>query len=107
MITLTEQAVKEIKRTIEELNDNEAFLRVSVKGGGCSGFMTSLAIDSLTSDKDKVYEISGVKIVVDNRSAMYLTGASIDFHSDINNRGFVVNNPGSKSTCGCGKSFSM
>lgn len=107
-IQLTEIAAQEIKRVIEqEKLPDSTVLRVSVAGGGCSGFEYKLGFDKReTVDKtDTVREIHGVQVVVDKKSSLYLDDTEIDYHSGIENRGFVFNNPNTTKTCGCGSSF--
>jgi iron-sulfur cluster assembly protein len=112
-ITLTEKAAAEVKKIVaEQLSGPDAppevFLRVSVKGGGCSGFQHKLDLDKETNPKlDEKFEQHGVAIVIDRRSLMYLSGVVVDFHDDLNKRGFSISNPNAKTTCGCGSSFSM
>ena len=111
-ITLTEKAAGEVKRIIAEQQNGSApeklYLRVRVVGGGCSGFQNKLDLDPVMNPKlDEVFEMHGVPVVVDKRSLMYLADATVDFHDDLNRRGFSINNPNAKSTCGCGSSFSM
>jgi iron-sulfur cluster assembly protein len=112
-ITVTEKAASEVKRIIDEQRkDGELperiYLRMRVVGGGCSGFQHKLDLDPVVNDKlDEVYEFHGVPVVVDKRSLMYLSDVTVDFHDDLNRRGFSINNPSAKSTCGCGSSFSM
>lgn len=109
VITLTEAAIKEIKHIIEDQElSQETCLRIRVVGGGCSGFQTKLDLDEKCDEKtDEIDIVDGVKVAIDKRSAMYLQGASVDFHDAIDKRGFVVNNPMAVSKCGCGSSFSM
>jgi iron-sulfur cluster assembly protein len=110
VITLTEKAISEIKRIVQDdnLEQDKVALRVRVVGGGCSGFQTKLDLDEeFDEKKDFIFFEGGVRVAVDKRSAMYIEGATVDFHEDINKRGFVVNNPNAKTTCGCGSSFSM
>jgi len=110
IITLTEAAVKELKTVIADQHADEplVYMRAAVKGGGCSGFQHILTLDEHADEKlDIIEEQDGIKIAVDKRSAMYLEGTTIDFHNDLNKRGFAFNNPGAKTTCGCGSSFSM
>lgn len=80
-------------------------LRVGVKGGGCSGFSYVLGFD-LPQDNDDMFEIEGLKVVMNKAHAIYLLGMEIDFVSGLDNRGFTFNNPNATSTCGCGTSFS-
>jgi iron-sulfur cluster assembly protein len=112
-ITVTEKAASEVKKIISEQKESGSFpekvyLRLRVVGGGCSGFQHKLDLDPQVSEKlDEVFEFHGVPVVVDKRSLMYLSEAIVDFHDDLNRRGFSINNPSAKSTCGCGSSFSM
>ena len=83
-------------------------LRMRVVGGGCSGFQHKLDLDPVINEKlDEVFEFHGIPVVVDKRSLMYLAEVTVDFHDDLNRRGFSISNPSAKSTCGCGSSFSM
>jgi len=112
-ITVTEKAANEVKRIVAEQQQNgevpeKIYLRMRVVGGGCSGFQHKLDLDPVVNEKlDDVFEFHGVPVVVDRRSLMYLDGVEVDFHDDLNRRGFSISNPNAKSTCGCGSSFSM
>jgi iron-sulfur cluster insertion protein len=112
-LVVTEKAASEVRRIIEEQRasgemQDKIYLRVRVVGGGCSGFQNKLDLDPVVNEKlDEVFEFHGVPIVVDKRSLMYLGGATVDFHDDLNRRGFSISNPSAKSTCGCGSSYSM
>jgi iron-sulfur cluster assembly protein len=112
-ITVSEKAASEVKRIIQEQQSagsmpERIFLRLRVVGGGCSGFQHKLDLDPQVNDKlDQLFEFHGVPVVVDKRSLMYLENAMVDFHDDLNRRGFSITNPSAKSTCGCGSSFSM
>ena len=105
-ITLTDGAVKQLKRIMSEQNlSAEHGLRVGVKGGGCSGFSYILGFDAQT-EKDDIFEINGMKVLMEKAHAIYLLGIEIDWMDGLNNRGFTFNNPNAKDTCGCGTSFS-
>lgn len=110
-VMVTESAKKEIKRIMTEQNMDPALtlFRVRVVGGGCSGFQTKLDLVEEFNDKTDNIETlgDGLRLVVDKRSSMYIAGATVDYHEDINKRGFVVNNPNATGRCGCGSSFSM
>ena len=112
-ITVTEKAAGEVKRIIQEQQEQgsmpeKIYLRLRVVGGGCSGFQHKLDLDPTVNDKlDEVFEFHGVPVAVDKRSLMYLENATVDFHDDLNRRGFSITNPNAKSHCGCGSSFSM
>jgi iron-sulfur cluster assembly protein len=108
MITVTDKAVGEIKRI--QANDpsaNGTALRVMVVGGGCSGMSYKLGFDNQpAAANDKVFEKDGVKIIIDPKSFLYLSGTELDFTDGLNGTGFVFKNPNAKRTCGCGSSFS-
>ncbi|EON76954.1 putative iron binding protein from the HesB_IscA_SufA family [Lunatimonas lonarensis] len=108
MITVSEKAkdrILELKQ-IENRADQEN-IRVSVKGGGCSGLMYDLGFDSQLTDTDQVFEDKGVKIIVDRKSLLYLAGTTLEFTDGLNGKGFQFVNPNASRTCGCGESFSV
>ena len=108
MIKVTEQAKNEaIKLMTAENLGEKAFIRVGVKGGGCSGLMYELKFDNETGEQDKIFEDNGVKIVVDKKSFLYLVGTELDYSGGLNGKGFVFKNPNANRTCGCGESFSL
>lgn len=110
MLVVTESALKELKHIFADQNfdPNVAHARMSVVGGGCSGFQHRFFIDENINEKtDIVEEHDGIKFVTDKRSALYLEGTTIDFVEDLNTRGFKFSNPSVRSTCGCGSSFSL
>jgi iron-sulfur cluster assembly protein len=98
-ITVTEKAAGEVKRIIQDQQTTgqmpeKIYLRLRVVGGGCSGFQHKLDLDPTMSDKlDEVFEFHGVPVVVDKRSLLYLENAQVDFHDDLNRRGFSITNP--------------
>jgi len=114
-LTVTEKAALEVKRHIADMESRseiepggKLYLRVRVQGGGCSGFQNKLDLDAKYDEKtDHKLEFHGIEVVVDKRSMLYLAGAVVDFHDDLNKRGFTITNPSAKSTCGCGSSYSM
>lgn len=108
-INLTERAAEEVRRILVEQNSpNKLYLRLRVVGEGCSGYKHKLDLDENVSPKtDQEFEIHGVAVVVDKRSLLYMDGVTVDYHEDLNRRGFSITNPNAKSTCGCGSSFSM
>lgn len=108
MITVTEKAKdKIVEIRSKDGHTNEHNIRVSVKGGGCSGLMYDLAFDSLINEKDQIFEDKGVKILVDKKSLMYLLGTELDFSDGLNGKGFQFVNPNAQRTCGCGESFAV
>jgi iron-sulfur cluster assembly protein len=107
-ILLTEKAAGEVKRLITEnsLPASETWLRVGVKGGGCSGFSYMLdLVQEKDAENDEELVCNDVKIVVDQKSLLYLNGTEIDFKNQGMTSGFVFKNPNATSTCGCGSSF--
>jgi len=108
MIKVTEKAKEQIvKLRQEEKKSEDHNIRVSVKGGGCSGLMYDLGFDDDLRDEDQVYEDKGIKILVDKRSLLYLLGTTLDFSDGLNGKGFQFINPNASRTCGCGESFSI
>ncbi len=105
-INLTTGAVEQLKqiRTSENI-PLDYCLRIGVKGGGCSGFSYVLGFDKVEANDD-IYEINGLRVVLNKAHAIYLLGMEVDFVSGLDNRGFTFNNPNATSTCGCGTSFS-
>ena len=111
MITVTELAAKEVKKIIDQKNEmddesKELYLRIGVKGGGCSGFSYSLDLTEDKTDNDEVFPQHGITVICDPKSHLYLDGTTIDFKDGVMERGFVFNNPNASSSCGCGSSFS-
>ena len=82
-------------------------IRVGVKSGVCSGLSYDLKFDKIASSDDKVFQDNGVKIIVDNKSFLYLIGTTLEYSGGLNGKGFVFNNPNANRTCGCGESFSL
>lgn len=107
MVTLTEKAAEKIKEAISEQENASDYsgVRLSVVGGGCSGFQYSMSLETETADEDTVFDSDGLKVIVDNQSIGYLDGTIVDFIDTPQGAGFKFNNPNVKSTCGCGESF--
>src|SRR6476619_5091644 len=107
-ITLSETAAKEIKTIITDqgLPADKTFLRVGVKGGGCSGFSYMLDLtEDAKADADEELESNGIKILIDDKSLLYLDGTEIDVREEVMGRGWGVKGAKVISTCGCGSSF--
>ena len=104
-VTFTAHAIAELKaiRTREAVADDR-YLRVGVKGGGCSGLSYVLDFDA-RQDFDELFDIDGLAVIMDKRHALYVAGMEVDFQNGLNDRGFIFNNPNASSTCGCGTSF--
>ncbi|MDF3078802.1 MAG: erpA 1 [Sphingobacteriaceae bacterium] len=106
-VTLTEGAVKEVKKLMDQQEFDETFgLRLGVEGGGCSGMNYVLGFDQ-KKEGDQEYTIQGIKVYMHKAHGLYLVGMEVDFQDGLNARGFVFNNPNAASTCGCGTSFSV
>jgi len=106
MITLTPNAIKEVKRLLSEKPEKNLGLRVGVKGGGCSGLSYSMNFDAQKMG-DNVFEQEGTRVFVDPKSLLYLEGLTLDFSDSLEGRGFKFINPNASKTCGCGESFSV
>jgi iron-sulfur cluster assembly accessory protein len=106
-VTFTEGALKELRLLQEQPDMGEGmFLRVGVKGGGCSGLSYVLGFDKKEED-DVVSEVQGITVIMKKAHGMYLLGMEIDYASGLNARGFIFNNPNASSSCGCGTSFAV
>ncbi len=106
MIVLTDSATDKVRSLIEAEGVDDLALRVAVRPGGCSGFSYEMFFDSDVADDDKTVDYSGVKVVVDESSAMLLEGATLDYKDGLQGAGFAIDNPNAQRTCGCGQSFS-
>lgn len=106
IVTLSESAVKEVKRLMNVQGITEGGLRLGIKGGGCSGLTYTINFDDKINQYDTVYEIEGIKVIVDAKSAIYLQGTQLDFYKDLMGGQFRFVNPNAQKTCGCGESFS-
>ena len=108
MILVTDKAKQEISTLLSaEGKSEDQNIRVSVKGGGCSGLMYDLSFDPEVQESDEVFEDKGVKILVDKKSLLYLLGTTLDFSDGLNGKGFQFINPNASRTCGCGESFAV
>lgn len=108
MITITEKAKIKIDNLMRDSQlDEHYFLRVSVKGGGCSGLSYNLDFDNEEKTGDQFFEDQGIRIALDMKSFLYLAGTELDFTDGLNGKGFNFNNPNASRSCGCGESFSV
>lgn len=108
MITITDKAKRKIDNLMLDSHmDSNYFLRVSVKGGGCSGLSYNLDFDNEEQKGDQFFEDKGVRIALDMKSFLYLAGTELDFTDGLNGKGFNFINPNASRTCGCGESFSV
>lgn len=110
-ISVSERAAKRIDQIREEQNiPGEALLRIGVASGGCSGLTYELNFDAQPvreGSKDQLFEDQGIKLVIDMRSFLYLSGTRLDYTEGLNGEGFHFHNPNASRTCSCGESFSV
>lgn len=108
MIQISESAARKLKSLkLEENRPADAFLRVEVKKGGCSGLSYKMDFSAEARTGDKYFESFGEKIAVDGQSFLYLIGMTLDYEGGLNGKGFVFNNPNATKSCGCGASFNV
>ena len=108
MLSLSEKAVTKVQEIMSQQEPKPGALRISVVGGGCSGFQYSMAFENDQMPLDKVYKFDGgLKVFVDQASMLYLNEVNVDYVETMEGAGFKFENPDVKSTCGCGSSFSV
>jgi iron-sulfur cluster assembly protein len=108
MIKVSEEAKEEVLRLMaEDKIPQDAYIRVGVEGGGCSGLTYQMDFSTKVEEDDKIFEDKGIKIAVDKKSFLYLAGTVLEYSGGLNGKGFAFNNPNASRTCGCGESFSI
>jgi len=108
MVTVSETAAKKLSSLIEESGFKTPFVRVSIKGGGCSGLSYAMDFDNTIEPTDEIVEIDGgLKVVIDRKSLLYLYGTELDYSDGLNGKGFQWGNPNASRECGCGSSFAV
>jgi iron-sulfur cluster insertion protein len=107
LLEFSDSAVRKLKSLQAEEGKPELMLRVSVYGGGCSGFQYTFSLDEEVKPADKTVQKDGATLIIDQKSYQYLAGSEVDFSEGLEGAMFVVNNPNATSTCGCGASFSI
>ena len=107
MIQLSENALKAVQKIRADQKKPEAFLRVGIRGGGCSGLSYDVQLDDQKNDLDRVFEFGPVKVICDSKSLLYLDGMTVDYSNDLVGGGFRFVNPNATGTCGCGTSFAV
>ena len=107
MVQLTETAIGKVKEILDTQEPKPSGLRISVVGGGCSGFSYSMAFENTPGMLDKTYKFDGLNVFIDQASLLYLDGVQVDYVETLEGQGFKFNNPQVKSTCGCGSSFQV
>lgn len=106
LIKLTSSAVGKVSKLLKRQGRPEGVLRVAVVGGGCSGLQYKMDLQDRPANRDILVESGGVKVVVDPKSALYVTGSELDYAETLQDGGFKVNNPNAATSCSCGESFS-
>ena len=107
MINISESAAEQIKAMLASEETPNLFFRLGVKSGGCSGFSYGMGFDDDQNETDKVLDVNGLKVVMDEESHKYLNGVEIDFKDSGMGGGFTINNPNAVASCGCGSSFKV
>ena len=107
-VHVTEKALKRIRLAMakENVDPAQGGLRLGVQGGGCSGLSYSIRFDTQPRERDKIYEFEGVRVFVDPKSFLYLSGMTLDYEETLMRQGFIFHNPHAQKSCGCGSSFS-
>jgi len=105
-VTVTEAALSKIKEVSAAEKKTDYAMRIGVRGGGCSGLSYTIDFDNETREGDQIFDIDGVKFVIDAKSYLYLSGIELDFVDGLQGKGFTFKNPNATNTCGCGMSFS-
>jgi iron-sulfur cluster insertion protein len=106
-VRVSERAVRRISEILAREGQPDLKLRISVSGGGCSGFQYGFALDDQNEDGDIAIERDGAKVVIDGMSLMYIIGCEVDYVEDLTGSYFRVSNPNATSSCGCGNSFAV
>ncbi len=104
LVTMTPDAAAKVQELLDQEGDASLGLRIFVAGGGCSGMQYGMTLDE-AQEGDVTLEMQGIKVLVDEMSASYISGSEVDYVDSLMGAGFTVNNPNAVSTCGCGHSF--
>lgn len=109
IFTITDNAITQLKKLMSEdaKVTDEHFLRVGIKGGGCSGLSYELAFDNINQEGDNIFETNNITVHIDKKSYLYLFGTELNYSSGLNGKGFEFINPNASRTCGCGESFAI
>mgnify|MGYP001185375533 FL=1 len=106
LLKVSESASVKVKSLLQRQGRSEGVLRVAVIGGGCSGLQYKLDLQDAPANRDILVESAGIRVVVDPKTAIYVTGSQLEYTDKLEDGGFKVNNPNAASTCSCGESFS-
>ena len=105
MVNVTEAAVNQLKEILAKKGNPDLGLRIAVYPGGCSGFQYYMALDDTQNEDDLIFEVSGIRVFIDELSSTFLEGSQVDYVDTLMGGGFAVHNPNAVSSCGCGHSF--
>jgi iron-sulfur cluster assembly protein len=106
LIKVSPSAAQKVSSLLTRQNRPQGVLRVAVVGGGCSGLQYKMDLQDAPASRDILVESSGIKVVVDPKSALYVTGSELDYVDALTDGGFKVKNPNAATSCSCGESFS-
>lgn len=106
-LSITDSAARRVLKLMEKQGNPDLKLRVSVSGGGCSGFQYGFGFDQAPAEGDTVITDKGITVLVDDMSLLYLAGSEIDYVEDLAGSSFQIRNPNAAASCGCGSSFSV
>lgn len=106
LVKVTANAAKKVSTLLQRQNRPQGVLRVAVVGGGCSGLQYKMDLQDAPANRDILVESAGIKVVVDPKSALYVTGSELDYVDALQDGGFKVKNPNAATSCSCGESFS-
>lgn len=107
-IFVSPAAIEQIKLQMQQRGSSDTYIRLGIKGGGCQGFSYVIRFeDKLPREKDAIFQIDGVNVVVDHKSLLYLNGCTLDWERSLVRQGFKFSNPNVHSYCGCGSSFNV
>lgn len=104
-VILTPNAQEKLRKAVESEGNANLRLRMEVKAGGCAGLQYDMWLDENSDELDLIVNYDGVEVIVDQSSALYLTGATIDFEDTLMRQGFTIDNPNATGSCACGNSF--
>ena len=107
MIKISDSARDSLLHLLDKKEDKNAYVRVGVESGGCSGLSYKLDFDNTKKDDDELIEDNGISLLINKKRILYLVGTTLEFSDGLNGKGFVFNNPNASRTCGCGESFSL
>ncbi|QSR86364.1 iron-sulfur cluster assembly accessory protein [Candidatus Methylacidiphilum infernorum] len=107
LCAISEKAAVKLKELLSQTSRKEGALKISVVGGGCAGLQYEMDLVDGPEEKDILIESRGVKLVIDPKSALFISGSILDYSEELQNEGFVVKNPNAISHCSCGKSFAV